>query len=70
MKGFVHYIPILTTILAAIFGTIVLRHWRAKKGATYLFFWGMGIVMYGIGTFAESMTTLFGWQAWPVAYRL
>jgi hypothetical protein len=68
MRSLVHYLPIFTTILAAIFGYRVLSHWRAKKGATYLFWWGMGIVMYGIGTFAESVTTLFGWQEW--AFRL
>lgn len=64
MKSFVHYIPILTTIFAFIFGVIVLRNWRQHKGATYLFWWGLGILVYGVGTFAESLTTLFGWQEW------
>ena len=62
MRNIVHYLPILTTLLAAVFGIRVLRHWRQKPGATYLFWWGLGIIIYGIGTLAEAMTTLFGWQ--------
>lgn len=62
MRNIVHYLPILTTILAAVFGIRVLRHWRQKPEAIYLFWWGVGIIVYGIGTFSEAMTTLFGWQ--------
>jgi hypothetical protein len=62
MRSIVHYLPILTTVFAAVFGVVVLRHWRQKKGATYLFWWGMGVLVYGLGTLAESLTTLFGWN--------
>ena len=64
MRSFVHYIPLLTTALAVVFGTIVLRHWRKKTGATYLFWWGIGILIYGVGTMTEGLTTLIGWQEW------
>ena len=64
MRTVVHYIPLFTTILAAVFGTAVMQHWRRKKSATYLLWWGIGIYVYGIGTLAEGLTTLFGWQEW------
>jgi hypothetical protein len=58
----VHYIPILTTLLAASFAPIVLRRWLVRKPAPHLFWWGMGIALYGVGTFTEAFTTLFGWN--------
>lgn len=62
MPTLVHYIPIATTILAACFAPIVFRRWSRKKPAPHLFWWGLGIVMYGVGTFTEAFTTLFGWN--------
>ena len=64
MLAAIHHIPILTTILAAIFAVILFRHWSAKRSATYLLWWGIGVLMYGIGTLMESLTTLFGWNEW------
>ena len=61
MPTFVHYVPIATTIMAAFFATIVLRRYAAK-GGTHLWWWGIGMVTYGIGTLTESLTTLLGWQ--------
>lgn len=62
MPTFVHYIPIATTILAALFAPIVFRRWQARKPAPHLWWWSVGIAMYGVGTFTESFTTLFGWN--------
>jgi hypothetical protein len=62
MPTFVHYIPIITTFLSVAFGTVLFKHWRRKPDANYLFWWFLGVAMYGLGTFTESMTTLFGWQ--------
>lgn len=62
MRSFVHFIPIATTILAALFAPVVFRRWKAKKPAPHLFWWALGIAMYGVGTFTESYTTLFGWN--------
>ncbi len=58
----VHYIPIATTILAAIFAPIVYRRWQSKRPAPHLWWWAFGIAMYGVGTFTEGFTTLFGWN--------
>lgn len=67
MRNLVHFIPIGTTILAAIFGTLVLRRWSSRRGATHLAWWASGIYVYGLGTLTESLTTLFGWN--PIVFR-
>ncbi len=59
---FVHYLPLVTTALALLFGTVLFRHWRRTR-TPYVLWWFLGVVAYGIGTFAEGYTTLFGWQA-------
>lgn len=57
----VHYIPILTTVLAFGFGAVVFRRWQAR-GGTHLLWWGIGMLTYGAGTLTEALTTLLGWQ--------
>jgi hypothetical protein len=54
-----HYLPILTTILSALFATSLYRRWRAKR-SPHLWWWALGITTYGIGTAIESTITLFG----------
>lgn len=56
----VHYIPILTTVLAAIFATILFRRWNVRRTGPHLLWWAAGAVTYGIGTGLESSVTLFG----------
>jgi hypothetical protein len=67
MRSVVHYLPILTTIVAAGFAVAVFRRHR-ERGGTHLLWWGLGMVCYGAGTTTEALTTIFGWQA-PV-FRL
>jgi hypothetical protein len=64
MAGPVHYIPIITTIVACFFAPVVFRRWQRKKPAPHLFWWALGIALYGAGTLTESLTTLFGWNEW------
>ncbi len=71
----VHYLPIATTILSAIFAPILLRRYYTKKTSLHLLWWGLGIVAYGIGTAIESSVTLFGntvfqTKAWYIAGAL
>jgi hypothetical protein len=58
----VHYVPILTTLVAAAFAVVVLRRYRERRGL-HLLWWGIGMISYGTGTFTEAFTTLFGWHA-------
>jgi len=60
----VHYIPIATTVLAIFFAPVVFRRWQERKPAPHLLWWAFGIAAYGVGTFTEGFTTLFGWNEW------
>lgn len=71
----VHYIPLVTTVVSAIFAARLYRHWRRKPQATYLFWWCLGLVTYAAGTLTESLTTVFGWsepvfRAWYITGAL
>lgn len=57
-----HYLPIVTTLLSAIFCYEILSRYRNKPFARQLLWWGIGVGVYGIGTMVESATTLFGWH--------
>lgn len=75
MPETVHYLPVATTLVAAGFAPAVLSRWRRKRPAPHLFWWGTGIVFFGLGTLTESITTLFGWhepvfRAWYVTGAL
>ena len=72
---FVHYIPIVTTILAVPFAIEILRRYRRHPDRLHLLWWGLGILTYGVGTFTEAMTTLVGWRepvfrAWYISGAL
>ena len=62
MSDAVYDIPVLTTLLSAVFAVIVFRRWRAKPESIHLIWWAIGIFIYGLGTFAEGFTALFGWH--------
>ncbi|MEE8361603.1 MAG: hypothetical protein V3R71_05575 [Gemmatimonadales bacterium] len=62
MRSAVHYIPIATTVFALAFAIVVLRGWRREPDKLHLAWWGFGLLMYGLGTLTESLTTLFGWH--------
>lgn len=63
----VHYIPILTTILSVIFSIEVFKRYKQKNYGAHLLWWSAGILVYGMGTFAESWITLFGWN--PIIFK-
>ena len=62
MPQAVHYVPLLTTILAAAFAWVLGRRYRARPGSLHLLWWCLGVATYAAGTLTESLTTLFGWQ--------
>ena len=70
----VHYLPILTTALSALFAASLLRRWRDQR-STHLLWWTIGITAYGLGTALESVITLLGnsvalTKAWYIAGAL
>jgi hypothetical protein len=72
---FVHYIPVVTTILTVPFALEIFRRWRTYPERLHLLWWAIGVVVYGMGTFTEAWTTLFGWsdavfRAWYITGAL
>ncbi len=64
MLEIVHKIPIVTTILSAVFFAMLYRHWLSKQRPPYLFWWMIGVFCYGLGTLKESLVGIFGWSEW------
>jgi hypothetical protein len=74
MRNAVHYIPILTSVVALAFAPVLHRRWRTR-GGTHLAWWAAGVLLYGVGTITEASTTLFGWsepvfRAWYISGAL
>lgn len=61
MRSQVHFLPILTTVIALWFARELSRRYR-ERGGTHLLWWCVGMLTYAGGTAAESYVTLFGWD--------
>lgn len=57
---FVHYLPIATTVVSAIFLVLLLRRANARNWPGHLNWWAIGVFFYGVGTAFESTITLAG----------
>jgi len=71
----VHYVPVVTTILAVPFALEIFRRYREHPERLHLLWWAIGIATYGVGTFTEATTTLVGWneptfRAWYISGAL
>lgn len=71
----IHYLPIVSTVVAAAFTWTLYQRWRAKPSARYLMWWMIGVALYGLGTLTEALTTVFGWnepvfRTWYIAGAL
>lgn len=55
----IHYLPILTTVFSVFFLLDIGKRYFVK-GGTHLLWWAIGVFTYGLGTFLESLITLFG----------
>lgn len=70
-----HYLPIVSTLVAAGFTRILWFHWRRSPHSRHLMWWTIGVALFGLGTLTEALTTLVGWhepifRAWYVAGAL
>src|SRR5687768_9181876 len=61
MRSVVHFIPIITTVVALAFAGAVIGRWMERR-TPHLLWWGIGMLTYGAGTITESATTLLGWS--------
>lgn len=71
----VHYIPVITTVVALVFSGIVFQRYREKGRGPHLLWWASGLLVYAVGTFTEGFVTLFGWheaifRVWYIAGAL
>jgi hypothetical protein len=55
----VHYLPILTTIISIVFAASLYSRYRERRTMNLLW-WTIGVACYGLGTLFESVITLFG----------
>jgi hypothetical protein len=62
MNVYVEYIPIITTLFSIFFTQKIYAHYKLRK-TKYLLWWTIGVITFGLGTFAESINVLFGWSA-------
>jgi len=70
-----HYLPVISTAVAAVFTRILWKHWRRAPGSRHLLWWTGGVALFGLGTLTEALTTVFGWhepifRLWYVAGAL
>jgi hypothetical protein len=56
-----HYLPILSTVITFTFAAAVFSRFKVRHGA-HLLLWGIGLVLYGIGTLTE-VVSLFTYNA-------
>jgi hypothetical protein len=57
-----HILPFLSTAIMAVFVGYVLQRYFARRQAHFLF-WGVGLAMFGAGSFAEAYLAL-AWNKW------
>jgi hypothetical protein len=57
-----HFLPFVSTIIMLIFTINVLQRYFVRRQAHFLF-WGIGLAMFGAGSFAEAYLAL-AWNKW------
>jgi len=67
MNNYIEYIPIFTTLFSIYFFREIWNHYQQKK-TTYLLWWSLGVLTFGLGTLAESINILIGWSIPNVKY--
>ena len=57
-----HILPFASTLIMLVFTVSVLQRYAVRRQAHFLF-WGIGLAMFGAGSFAEAYLTL-AWNKW------
>ena len=61
MNELIGYIPIITTLFSLYFTVEIYKHYKFRK-TSYLMWWTLGVITFGLGTLSESVHALFGWD--------
>ena len=56
------WLPATSFVVSTIFAVLVFKRYLYRHG-THLLFWGIGMVFYAIGSFAEAFYGAFGWNS-------
>jgi hypothetical protein len=69
------YLPVVTTVVSLAFCGALLRRYALRGRRPHLLVWAIGVLVYGVGTFTEAFTSLFGWheaifRAWYISGAL
>lgn len=67
MNPIVEYVPIITTLFSIYFAKEIYEHYKHRK-TQYLLWWTIGVITFGLGTLAESINVLFGWNEINLKY--
>jgi hypothetical protein len=75
MPNPVLYLPVITTVLSLAFSGALLRRYLTRGRGPHLLVWAIGVLVYGVGTFTEAFTSVFGWnegvfRAWYISGAL
>ncbi|MGE3077059.1 MAG: hypothetical protein AB7N24_20215 [Dehalococcoidia bacterium] len=62
MTDAVYYLPLATTVFSVFFTVAIFRRWDQRDRPPHLLWWGAGVALFGVGTFFEGFTALFGWH--------
>jgi hypothetical protein len=57
-----HILPFLSTLIMLVFTISVMQRYFVRRQAHFLF-WGIGLAMFGVGSFAEAYLAL-AWNKW------
>ena len=58
--GWVHYLPLITTVVCLVFCAQLLWRFYQRQSSAHLLWWGIGVFAFGVGTALESTITLAG----------
>lgn len=61
------WLPFPSALVTFLFSFFVFKRYRERGGA-HLLLWGVGLVMYGLGSISEAYNTAIGWN--PLVFRV
>jgi hypothetical protein len=62
------FIPLAAALVSSVFAALVLRRFRFSPKSRHLLLWGIGMIFYAIGGYAEAWYGAFGYH--NIAYKL
>lgn len=67
MSRLIEFVPIITTLFSIYFFSEIYSHYLIRK-TKYLLWWSVGVLTFGMGTSAESINAIFGWNEINLKY--